>query len=129
MTNSYVYGSGNKLLTEMKANGAWDHSNVYADGRLIATYHDTNTYFSFEDWLGTKRAEISSAGCVETYASLPFGDDLTPAGNCPDAAEQHFTGKERDPESGLDYFGARYYALSMGRFMSPDWSPKTEPVP
>jgi RHS repeat-associated protein len=30
------------------------------------------------------------------------------------------TGKERDTESGLDYFGARYYGSSMGRFMSPD---------
>jgi len=30
------------------------------------------------------------------------------------------TGKERDSESGLDYFGARYYASTMGRFMSPD---------
>ncbi|MGH9724934.1 MAG: RHS repeat-associated core domain-containing protein [Candidatus Acidiferrales bacterium] len=39
------------------------------------------------------------------------------------------TGKERDSESGLDYFGARYYASSMGRFMSPDWSAKQEPVP
>ena len=39
------------------------------------------------------------------------------------------TGKERDTESGNDYFGARYYASSMGRFMSPDWSAKYEPVP
>jgi RHS repeat-associated protein len=31
-----------------------------------------------------------------------------------------FTGKERDSESGLDNFGARYNASSMGRFMSPD---------
>ena len=31
-----------------------------------------------------------------------------------------FTGKERDSESGLDYFGARYYGSSMGRFMSSD---------
>jgi RHS repeat-associated protein len=31
-----------------------------------------------------------------------------------------YTGKERDAESGNDYFGARYYASSMGRFMSPD---------
>jgi RHS repeat-associated protein len=30
------------------------------------------------------------------------------------------TGKERDSESGNDYFGARYYGSSMGRFMSPD---------
>jgi RHS repeat-associated protein len=34
--------------------------------------------------------------------------------------EPRYTGKERDTESGLDYFGARYYASSMGRFMSPD---------
>src|SRR5580658_9813473 len=32
----------------------------------------------------------------------------------------HFTGKERDAESGNDYFGARYYGSSMGRFLSPD---------
>lgn len=31
-----------------------------------------------------------------------------------------FTGKERDTESGLDYFGARYNASTMGRFMSAD---------
>ena len=39
------------------------------------------------------------------------------------------TGKERDTESGNDYFGARYYSSSMGRFLSPDWSAKVEPVP
>jgi RHS repeat-associated protein len=32
----------------------------------------------------------------------------------------HSTGKERDAESGNDYFGKRYYASSMGRFLSPD---------
>ena len=35
-------------------------------------------------------------------------------------APSRFTGKERDSESGNDYFGARYYGSSMGRFMSPD---------
>jgi len=39
------------------------------------------------------------------------------------------TGKERDTESGLDYFGARYYASNMGRWMSPDWADKPEAVP
>jgi RHS repeat-associated protein len=41
----------------------------------------------------------------------------------------HFTGKEHDAESGNDYFGARYYASAMGRFMSPDWAAKVTPVP
>jgi RHS repeat-associated protein len=35
-------------------------------------------------------------------------------------ARCRYTGKERDTESGLDNFGPRYYASSMGRFMSPD---------
>jgi RHS repeat-associated protein len=43
--------------------------------------------------------------------------------------QSRYTGKERDAESGLDYFGARYYASNMGRFMSPDWSAKAQPVP
>lgn len=39
------------------------------------------------------------------------------------------TGKEHDAESGNDYFDARYYASSMGRWLSPDWSAKIMPVP
>jgi RHS repeat-associated protein len=39
---------------------------------------------------------------------------------CTCAFEYKFTGKERDTESGLDYFGARYYSSNMGRWMSPD---------
>lgn len=31
-----------------------------------------------------------------------------------------FTGKERDSETGLDYFGARHYAGVQGRWTSPD---------
>ncbi len=30
------------------------------------------------------------------------------------------TGKERDAETGNNYFGARYHASNLGRFMSPD---------
>ena len=40
-----------------------------------------------------------------------------------------FTGKERDSESGLDMFGARYYGSSLGRFMTPDWADKPTDVP
>jgi RHS repeat-associated protein len=43
--------------------------------------------------------------------------------------DYHFTGKERDSESGLDYFGARYYSSNMGRWMSPDCSKTPEGVP
>ncbi len=38
----------------------------------------------------------------------------------------HSTGKERDSESGNDYFGARYYAPTMGRWLSPDPTMQSE---
>jgi RHS repeat-associated protein len=63
-------------------------------------------------------------GSIQDYA--PFGQLFNGSGtNDP----YKFTGKERDSESGNDYFGARYYASSMGRWLSPDWSVKAEPVP
>jgi RHS repeat-associated protein len=40
-----------------------------------------------------------------------------------------FTGKERDSESGLDNFGARYNSSNLGRFMTPDWSASPSPIP
>jgi RHS repeat-associated protein len=48
------------------------------------------------------------------------------------AASAHlpsFTGKERDTESGNDYFSARYYASSMGRWLSPDWASNPVTIP
>jgi RHS repeat-associated protein len=42
---------------------------------------------------------------------------------------QAFTGKERDAETGLDYFGARYFSGAQGRFTSPDWSEVPQAVP
>ncbi|HEX6982571.1 MAG TPA: RHS repeat-associated core domain-containing protein [Balneolaceae bacterium] len=33
---------------------------------------------------------------------------------------EKFTGKERDEALGLDYFGARYYDASVGRWLSVD---------
>jgi RHS repeat-associated protein len=41
----------------------------------------------------------------------------------------HFTGKQRDTETGLDDFGARYYSSLQGRWYSPDWASAQVPVP
>jgi len=77
----------------------------------------------------------------ETCTSLPFGNEAgnpvgascapTPnsLGTAGDATEHHFTGKVRDSETGNDYFLARYYSSALGRFTTPDWSAKTDPVP
>ena len=122
-------GLGGEQLDELSSSGSWVHTNLFANGQLLATYQGTDRYFPFSDWLGTKRGEVGAGGCLETFTGLPFGSGLASSGNCPDATEHHFTGKERDAESGNDYFVARYYASSMGRFMSPDWAAQEEPVP
>src|SRR2546421_12804769 len=58
---------------------------------------------------------------------LPFGEELTMQGGrtaqmgyASDSVRQHFTGYERDIETGLDYAGARYFANQSGRFVSVD---------
>ena len=63
-------------------------------------------------------------GSLLTYA--PFGAEL----DCTQSqTEYKFTGKPRDDESGLDHFGARYNASTLGRFLSPDWSAEPETIP
>ncbi len=131
-TATYVLGPGGEQMTELDGQGAWRHTNVFAGGRLLATYDTQGLHFPLADPLGTVRVQVSGAGEVEEQcASLPFGDVLhcTTSGISQEPTEHHFTGKERDQESGLDYFGARYYGSSMGRFMSPDWAAAAEPVP
>ncbi len=92
--------------------------------KLPGSFVATSTDFALNDWLGTKRAEVSANGCVSTYLSMPFGGGLTANGNCTDPTEHHFTGKERDNETGNDYFAARYYNSNMGWWMSPPNVPR-----
>jgi RHS repeat-associated protein len=132
VTASYVLGLGGEQMTEMDASGNWKHTNVFAGGKLMATYDNQGLHFHANDWLGTRRIQTGYDGTLELgFRSLPFGDGLVtdPYASSGDSTEHHFTAKERDTETGLDYFGARYYASNMGRFMTPDWAVKAEPVP
>jgi RHS repeat-associated protein len=42
------------------------------------------------------------------------------AGYCQEGPRMMFTGQQRDGETGLDYFNARYLGTALGRFGSPD---------
>ncbi|MGA3127389.1 MAG: RHS repeat-associated core domain-containing protein [Candidatus Korobacteraceae bacterium] len=132
--SDYVLGLAGEQLTEMgmDANGslAWAHTNVFAAGKLIATYDPDGLHFYMTDPLGTRRAQTDYAGVLEqTCSSLPYGDSLACTGSIQFPTEHHFTGKERDAETNNDYFGARYYSSVMGRFMSPDWANGADAVP
>lgn len=85
------------------------------------------------DQIGSSRviAEVPSG---QTTATMCYDGDFEPYGGehayvntC--SQNYKFTGKERDSESNLDNFGARYYASTTGRFMSPDWALKPISVP
>ena len=102
------------------------------------------------DQLGTPRMIADATGSlagIKRHDYLPFGEELfanqggrattqgyTPSGSLPaDGSRQKFTSKERDNETGLDFFEARYYASTQGRFTSADpllasaraWAPQS----
>jgi len=57
----------------------------------------------------------------------PYGGERWSSGA--DSNHYKFAGKERDSETGLDYFGARYFGSGVGRWMSPDWADRPTEVP
>ncbi|MBI2420252.1 MAG: RHS repeat-associated core domain-containing protein [Ignavibacteriales bacterium] len=78
------------------------------------------------------RVTIDTTGTVlnaqDYYA---FGEILRSYNNSSPNERYDYTGKERDTESGLNYFGARYYDSEIGRWLNvdpladkyPGWSP------
>ena len=95
-------------------------------GKLIAEYRDGTTYFRHDDHLGTARVLTMMNQAIHDSADFqPFGEQSSG-----DTGTTHkFTGKERDGETLLDDFGARYYSSTMGRFMTPDWAARPASVP
>ena len=119
LMETYLLGPSGEHITELGQAGTFLRSNVYANGQLLATYANNKTYFALNDWLGSKRVVTNYDGTVaQMCMNLPFGDELICSAN--DLSEQHFTGQIHDQESGNDYFNARYYSNSTGRFLTPD---------
>jgi RHS repeat-associated protein len=119
VTTLYLSGPEGDPMAEFSAGIAWSRSYVNGETGMLASEDVSGIHLNMYDWLGTRRSQTDLVGTVEaSFQDLPFGDGLKTLGA--DDASQHFTGKERDTESGLDYFGARYYSSAIGRFSSPD---------
>ncbi len=117
----YWYGLGSEPLDESDTHGNITDEYVYFGGKRVShRVVSTNAlYFYGDDMLGTSRTIFTSAGVLCYDADFyPFGGERPYTNTC--AQNYKFTGKERDAESNLDNFGARYFGSSMGRFMSPD---------
>ena len=118
----YWYLTDDHVGVEWNQSSVWLDDYAYLNGQLLVEYEAGTTTFVHPDSLGSTRLMTGvTRAVVECDDYLPFGELLNYSGCSGSGGTSHkFTGKERDAESGLDYFGARYYGSNMGRFMSPD---------
>jgi RHS repeat-associated protein len=134
--NTEVYlRDGSTTLGVFTVNGSgsltsW-HFNLLAGEQVIGRQpHTGNRRYYHTDLLGSTRAVVEGATIVESYDFEPWGL-LMPGRTLGSGTKEGFTTKERDLETGLDYFGARYYMAALGRWTSTDplrdnfpaWSP------
>ena len=76
-------------------------------------------YYYYTDPAGTPLAMSDTSGNVVWRAEyFPFGEETVNVSTVQN--NKMFVGKEKDSESGLYYFGARYKDAVAGRFGSPD---------
>jgi RHS repeat-associated protein len=123
------WSMGGNTLTEGDGTGNLTAEYVYFGGKRIARIDlPANTvHYYLSDHLGSTSIVAIATGTVEEESDFyPFGTEVVVTGGVNDLK---FTGKRRDTESQLDYFGARYYSNGLGRFLTPDWAASPEPVP
>ena len=140
VVSTYVYDADGRRVK--KTVGTAITKFVYnAEGQLIAEYEESGTapgftmLFATADHLGSPRVWTIGSGVAANgrHDYAPFGEELGAAHGAvrsgiagysassqADGQKRQFTGKHRDSESGLDYFGARYATLVQGRFTGVD---------
>jgi RHS repeat-associated protein len=117
-------GAGNDVLLRSYAWGQ-DASGGGIGALLSITDYSTATpmtYLPFYDGNGnvTGLTDAASGSVVATYDYDPFGNLLASSGPAAGINPFRFSTKYFDAESGLYYFGYRYYSPSQGRFLSRD---------
>jgi len=133
-TNGTLYwmGGGTAALDESDLSGNMLEQYVFFGGVRVAR-RDVSTsavHYYFSDQVGSHSVVANAAGTVteQDIDYYPYGGQENDYS--PNVAQHYkFNGKERDAESGLDNFGARFDASSLGRFMTPDWAAKPTAVP
>ena len=130
-TRIYWYDEAGQVIMEsMQGGSGFLNEYLYVGGQRIARVANLGPiYYYYGDHLGTARV-ITDGGGTKCYDADYFpwgGEQHVYVNSC--AQNYKFTGKERDPDTGSDYFGARWYRNTMARFYSPDWSAVPEAVP
>lgn len=127
---SYWGGGAGHALIESDNSGNPTAEYIYFLGRILARRDLPSgllTYY-FQDHLGSSAVLTDVQGNIkQQYDYAPYGELHWQSGNDPN--HYLFTGKERDTETGNDYFGARFYKSATARFLTPDWAASPEAIP
>jgi RHS repeat-associated protein len=131
-SNGTIYwrGLGDEVLAESDLSGNVSEEYVYVNGkRMLRVDRPSGVdHVYFEDFVGSTTLITDINGNPQLQSDYyPFGGIAYSSGSDPN--HYMFTGKERDSESALDNFGARYYTSNTGRFMTPDWAARPTAVP
>jgi len=126
----YWTGTGSEATSESDLAGTDKEEYIFFGAERIAR-RDVATnavHYYFSDHLGAASIVTNASGGIEDESDYyPYGGEMVITATAPQ--NYKFTGKERDAESGLDDFGARFHASALGRFMTPDWDAKPVTVP
>jgi RHS repeat-associated protein len=126
---NYWFGPGGETLAESDSSGVFTDYIFFGGQRLARNVGGDIKYYVTDHLHSTAVFADKSGTVLDDNDFYPWGGVITGIGQTTSTNHYKFTGKERDAESGLDDFGARYYSNVMGRFMSPDWAAKPTTVP
>ena len=116
------------IVGESDLSGNLTDEYVFFDGERVARKSTNGVFYYFSDHLKTASVITDASGAIKSESDFyPWGGELQFVAN--DSNHYKFTGTERDSETQLDYFGARYYSNGLGRWVSADWSSTPVPVP
>jgi RHS repeat-associated protein len=118
------------VVAESDLSGAINSEYVFFDGERVARkdFPSNAVAYYFSDHLKTASVITDSAGNIKAESDYyPWGGELQFVNN--DSNHFKFGGHEHDNETGLEYYGARYYSNGLGRWVSADWSATPIPVP
>jgi RHS repeat-associated protein len=118
------------IVAESDLSGTLKSEYVFFEGERVARRDlaaPSGVFYYFSDHLKTASVITDSLGNIKSESDYyPWGGELQFVSN--NSNHYKFTGKERD-ETGLDYFGARYYSNGLARFITSDWAAKAAAVP